>query len=404
MPEQINNRALAFLPVAEIEPKALQQIVELSQMPFIHGHVAVMPDVHFGRGAPVGSVIPTVDAIIPAAVGVDLGCGMMAVKTSLHEDQIDAIDRKRIREKIEQRVPMGAGKYCTELSSDTDEYISELEEDFLIDYSGCAGCPDVEKSNLISIATPTNWKHQLGTLGGGNHFIEIVADEGGDVWAFLHSGSRGIGNKIAQYYIARARDWMKRWHINLTSPDLAYLVHNCPDFHAYLNDLTWAQNFALLNRDLMMDRVLEILIEYYGDVATSDEIRCHHNFTQLERYNKTDVLVSRKGAIMAGKGVMGLIPGSMGTRSYVVRGLGDLSSYCSAPHGAGRRMSRRAAKQAFTMEDFDRDMDGIEVRRSPELLDELPGAYKSIDSVMSWASSLVEPVHEFHQLINAKGD
>ena len=395
---QINKTAISWLPLEQIEPAAMQQIVKIASMPFIYKHVAIMPDCHVGMGATVGSCIPTDGAIIPAAVGVDIGCGMVAVRTPLSRDDLPA-DLRGIREGIERRIPLSAGKYNRSVSSTAQARVATLEKkagDRLSLYRKLSGRAD--------------WRLQLGSLGSGNHFIEITLDESEGVWAFLHSGSRGIGNKIAMQHIRTAQRLMKRESIRLPDRDLAYLSEGTEEFDEYIRDLRWAQDFALLNREEMMDRVMtELSYTVYGEGGHEGElelerIQCHHNFTQKERHYGKDVLVSRKGAIQAKEGQMGLIPGSMGTASYVVRGLGSVDAFETAPHGAGRRFSRTQARKRFTMDDFDRDMQGIEVRRSKEFIDELPGAYKDIDTVMEQSRDLVEIVHTFRQIVNVKGD
>ena len=395
---QINETAISWLPPEQIEPAAMQQIVKLASMPFIYKHVAVMPDCHVGMGATVGSCIPTDGAIIPAAVGVDIGCGMVAVRTPLSRSDLPE-NLSGIREGIERRIPLSAGKYDRRLSSTAEPRFAALEEkggDRLRVYK--------------KLSRRVDWRRQLGSLGSGNHFIEITVDESGSVWAFLHSGSRGIGNRIATHHIGTAQKLMKQQSIRLPDRDLAYLSEGTEEFEDYIHDLRWAQDFALFNREEMMDRVMtELSYTVYGEGGHEGElelerIQCHHNFTQKERHYGKDVWVSRKGAIQAKEGQMGLIPGSMGTASYVVRGLGSAEAFETAPHGAGRRFSRGEARRRFTMDDFDRDMQGIEVRRSKEFIDELPGAYKDIDTVMEQSKDLVEIVHTFRQIVNVKGD
>ena len=395
---QINKTAISWLPPEQIELAAMQQIVKIASMPFIYKHVAIMPDCHVGMGATVGSCIPTDGAIIPAAVGVDIGCGMVAVRTPLSRDDLPA-RLSGIREGIERRIPLSAGKYNRSVSSTAKARVATLEKK--------AG----ERLGLYrKLSGRADWRLQLGSLGSGNHFIEITLDESEGVWAFLHSGSRGIGNKIAMQHIRTAQRLMKRESIRLPDRDLAYLSEGTEEFDEYIRDLRWAQDFALLNREEMMDRVMtELSYTVYGEGGHEGElelerIQCHHNFTQKERHYDKDVLVSRKGAIQAKEGQMGLIPGSMGTASYVVRGLGSVDAFETAPHGAGRRFSRTQARKRFTMDDFDRDMQGIEVRRSKEFIDELPGAYKDIDTVMEQSRDLVEIVHTFSQIVNVKGD
>ena len=395
---RINETAISWIPPEQIEPAAMQQIVNLASMPFIFRHVAIMPDCHVGMGATVGSCIPTDGAIIPAAVGVDIGCGMVAVRTPLTPEDLP-VDLSGIREGIERRIPLSAGKYDRRLSATAEPRVAALEE---------KGGDRLRVYRKLS--RRVDWRRQLGSLGSGNHFIEITVDESGGVWTFLHSGSRGIGNRIATQHIKTAQRLMKEQSIKLPDRDLAYLSEGTEEFDEYIFDLRWAQDFALLNREEMMDRVMtELSYTVYGEGGHEDElelerIQCHHNFTQKERHYGKDVWVSRKGAIQAKEGQMGLIPGSMGTASYVVRGLGSESAFETAPHGAGRRFSRGEARRRFTLEDFDRDMVGIEVRRSKEFIDELPGAYKDIDTVMEQSRDLVEIVHTFRQIVNVKGD
>ncbi|MYC34720.1 MAG: RtcB family protein [Chloroflexi bacterium] len=390
-PLNIGPNVLSWLPAEQIEDSAMQQIENLSRMPFIFKHVAVMPDCHFGMGATVGSVIPTNRAIIPAAVGVDIGCGMIAVKTPLTRDDLPE-DLSDIRKAIEHQVPLSAGHYNRSVKKTAKPRIEQLE----------AKAAELDRLDFYD-KLDKNWRKQLGSLGSGNHFIEVVLDEEGYAWAFLHSGSRGVGNRIATNHIKIAKALMEKWYIDLPDADLAYLVEDTPEFDDYMKDLDWAQEFALLNREEMMDRIIRLLQYRCGDFEPVETIQCHHNFTQREHHFGKNILVSRKGAIEAREGQLGLIPGSMGTRSYVVRGKGNAASFNTAPHGAGRRLSRNKARNNFTMEDFDRDMAGIEVNRSEAFLDELPGAYKDIDLVMEQSAGLVEVLHTFRQIVNVKG-
>ncbi len=390
---EINDRAVAWLPSEEIEEAALNQIEMVSRMPFVFRHVSVMPDCHLGKGATVGSVIPTVGAIIPAAVGVDIGCGMVAAKTSLKRDDLPD-DLSGIREGIERRIPLAAGGSNSRLTAGVVERVALIEEeagDRLSFYDG----------------VKRNWREQIGTLGSGNHFIEIVLDETGDVWAFLHSGSRGIGARVAEHHMAIAKAEMADAGVDLQDPDLAYLTEGTETFDDYIADLYWCQDYALHNRADMMDRVLtELSYAIHGDdsgIKRVETVMCHHNFTARETHFGEDVWVSRKGAIEASDGQPGLIPGSMGTRSYCVTGLGEPESFRTAPHGAGRRFSRGEARRRFTMEDYDRSMEGIEARRSPDFLDELPEAYKDIDTVMEYSRDLVSITEVFSQIVNVKG-
>jgi tRNA-splicing ligase RtcB (3'-phosphate/5'-hydroxy nucleic acid ligase) len=387
---RLGEKAVLFAPPHTIEPEALKQIENTASMPFIFKHVAVMPDCHYGKGATVGTVLATKGSIIPAAVGVDIGCGMIAVKTPLTREDIP--DPAAIRSGIERRIPMSAGHNNRSLTNTAAARVQELESLAQRDYN----------------AIDPKWKLQLGTLGGGNHFIELATDESNTVWATLHSGSRGIGNKIGNMHIRRAQTLTKG--TSLPDRDLAYLTEGTKEFDEYIRDVLWAQNFARLNRDEMMDRVMtELSRSVYGDAAhvrdlEVQRINCHHNFTQLEEHFGERIWVTRKGAIEARRGMWAMIPGSMGTRSYIVTGLDNVMAFSSAPHGAGRRLSRTAARRQYTMADLDNAMRGIEFRRSSVLLDEIPSAYKDIDEVMANAKDLVEVKYVLKQFVNVKGD
>ena len=393
--ERVNEKAVVFLPWATIESEAQQQILNTAKMPFVFKHVAVMPDCHYGKGATVGTVLATDGAVIPAAVGVDIGCGMIAVRTPLKRS--DVSDPAKVRSGIERRIPMSAGKNNTKLTSTAAQRVKTLVE-----------------LARDTRATPDqydkNWKLALGTLGGGNHFIELAEDADGAVWVTLHSGSRGVGNKIGNHYIKVAQDLCKKMLVKLPDRDLAYLPEDHPAFAAYLRDLNWAQQFALHNRNEMMDRVLtEVSFAVYAEDGHQADIELqrinsHHNFTQKEHHFGRNVWITRKGAIMAKKSDWAMIPGSMGTRSYIVVGKEHPVSFHSAPHGAGRRYSRTKARGLFSMEDLSRAMEGIEYRHSKVLLDEIPGAYKDIDQVMENAKDLVEIKFILKQFINVKGD
>ncbi|HVQ96920.1 MAG TPA: RtcB family protein [Mycobacteriales bacterium] len=374
---------------SQLEPAALEQAKRTAALPFVYPHLALMPDAHLGKGATVGSVIPTVAAIIPAAVGVDIGCGMIAVRTQFHWPDLSTMDTAALRAAIEAAVPLSAGVYNTGLADTAQARVATLEAAAKEDYARFAG----------------NWRLQLGTLGSGNHFIEVTVDEAQRVWLFLHSGSRGVGNKIAQWHIKVAQRLCRQWWIQLPDPDLAYLAEGTDEFWAYLRDLRWAQRFALLNREEMMDRVVGCLGAWVGEPVEADErINCHHNFTQQEEHFHKKVWVSRKGAIEATAGRPGLIPGSMGTASYVVTGKGDPVSLNSSPHGAGRQLSRSAARRKFTVDDLRAAMRGIEYRDTDAFIDEIPAAYKDIDQVMADAAGLVEIQHTLRQVVNVKGD
>lgn len=388
--EEITKRFLNWASILEESTRA--QVQMTSEMPFIFPHVALMPDAHLGKGCAVGAVLPTLGAIMPAAVGVDIGCGMIAVRTQFRAQELP-VERKPLREDIEAVVPVSAGKYNPAVTREhTQTRIQELEQR-----------ADNAKFDPASYAA--NWQLQLGTLGSGNHFIEVSLDEEDRVWLFLHSGSRGVGNKIAMHHIKVAQELCRKWWINLPDPDLAYLVEGTDEFWAYIRELRWAQHFALLNREEMMDRVVSSFETWVGaDVVESERINCHHNYTVQERHFGKNVWLSRKGAIDAGKGVPGLIPGSMGTRSYVVKGKGNPLALNSSPHGAGREYGRRHAQRTFTYDQLVKSMEGIEWSGSKEYIDEIPNAYKDIDVVMKDADDLVEIRHTLRQIINVKGD
>lgn len=372
----------------KVEAKAIQQLKNTAALPFVYKHIAAMPDVHLGIGATVGSVVATKGAICPACVGVDIGCGMMAVKTDLDyrvvQDKVVAI-----RHSIERSVPVGF---------DQHKHISgEIAHNRLWN------------TNIALLESELKSKamKQLGTLGGGNHFIELCLDEHNNVWVMLHSGSRGVGNKIATRHINDAKDLMARMFINLPDKDLAYFAMNTPQFNVYMHDLMWCQEYALENRKHMMNAVLKDLSYAVhgedGKVGITDSVNCHHNYVAREYHYGENVLVTRKGAVRAQVGDMGIIPGSMGTKSYIVRGLGNPESFNSCSHGAGRRMSRTQAQKQFTMEDFAKQTEGVECRKDAGVLDEIPGAYKDIDEVMENQKDLVEIVATLKQFLCIKG-
>jgi tRNA-splicing ligase RtcB (3'-phosphate/5'-hydroxy nucleic acid ligase) len=389
---RLNEKAVLFLPPSEVEAEAMKQIRNTASLPFIFKHVAVMPDCHYGKGATVGTVLATKGAIIPAAVGVDIGCGMIAVRTSLKRDDIR--DPAGIRHGIERRVPMSAGHNNKALTPTAATRVARLEQMATRDYQ----------------PTDPSWKLQLGTLGGGNHFIELATDEDNHVWLTVHSGSRGIGNRIGNLYIKKAQQQTAARGVSLPDRDLASLAEGTPEFDAYIRDLLWAQEFARLSRDEMMDRIVAVVTRavFGAPVPPTgfeiSRINCHHNFSQVEHHFGEDVWVTRKGAIQARRGMWAMIPGSMGTRSYIVTGLQNAMAFESAPHGAGRRYSRTAARKRFSMADLDAAMHGIEYRRSHVLLDEIPSAYKDIDEVIEHANTLVEVRHVLRQFVNVKGD
>ena len=387
--KKITDRLLSW--ASMLEENTEQQARTTARMPFVFPHLALMPDAHLGLGATVGSVIPTLGAVMPAAVGVDIGCGMIAVRTQFRAADLPS-DLQGLREQIERAIPLSAGASNRKIVATAEPRIAELE----------AMAAD---AGFDPASAHRGWRNQLGTLGSGNHFIEVSLDEQDRVWLFLHSGSRGVGNKIAQRHIAVAKGLMQRWWIELPDPDLAYLVEGTPEFDRYIAELRWAQHFALLNREEMMDRVVRQLSEVLGTpVDEQERINCHHNFTQRETHWGKDVWVSRKGAIQAKAGQPGLIPGSMGTASYVVEGLGNEPSLESSPHGAGRLYSRSAARRTFTHDELRAAMAGIEYRDTDAFLDEIPAAYKPIDQVMADAAELVTIRHTLRQVVNVKGD
>lgn len=388
--EHLSKKTISWASILDNQTR--DQAIMTGSMPFIFPHLALMPDAHLGKGATVGSVIPTRGAIIPAAVGVDIGCGMNALRTQFTVADLEGLDRAELRVAIEQAIPLSAGNYNSHLTS-TAAFRVELLED------------DAVQVGFDPDDYAPNWRMQLGTLGSGNHFIEVTADQDDLVWLFLHSGSRGIGNKIAQHHIKVAQDQCKDRFIDLPHDDLAYLVEGEPEFDLYIAELRWAQEFARLNRDEMMDRVRHCFEKWVGaEVVTEREVSCHHNYTSKEHHFGSDVWLSRKGAIDAHEGVLGLIPGSMGDKSYVVRGKGNPVALHSAPHGAGRQYSRSAARKTFTHEQLREAMGDIEYRDTDAFIDEIPAAYKPIDQVMADADDLVEIVWELRQLINVKGD
>jgi tRNA-splicing ligase RtcB (3'-phosphate/5'-hydroxy nucleic acid ligase) len=387
----------------DIEPEAIQQLVNASQLPIIHGHIAAMPDVHLGIGATVGSVIPTRSAIIPAAVGVDIGCGMNAVRLSIKASDLpDSL--YRVRTAIESAVPVGfsqhdASKLRGSQHARTARPLNQRLETIADKH------PALAKMQKRFNET---WICQLGTLGGGNHFIELCLDEEQYVWVMLHSGSRGIGNVMGRYFIQAAKKDMRRHKMNLPDADLAYFSEGSTWFDDYVEAVGWAQDYALGNRSEMMRLVLEVLERELSPnlgawKVMGEAINCHHNYVQKETHFGENVFVTRKGAISAREGELGIIPGSMGTKSYIVRGLGNEQSFCSCSHGAGRRMSRTAARRMFSREDLEAQTLGVECRKDGGVLDEIPAAYKDIDVVMANQSDLVEIVHTLKQLVCVKG-
>ncbi|MFH2072211.1 MAG: RtcB family protein [Actinomycetota bacterium] len=392
MTQKINSKLISW--ASDIDPKALEQAEVSSTLPFIFGHIALMPDAHWGLGATVGSVIPTLGAIIPAAVGVDIGCGMIAVETSLTASDLPD-DLKPLLGSIQRSVPAGVGQ---------GQQHNER---------GMAWLTANPNENVDGFGLETKTCQQFGSLGSGNHFIEVCLSPDETVWVVLHSGSRGVGNMLARHHIAVAKGIMSDYFIELPDPDLAYLVEGRPEFDAYMTDLMWAQNYALANRERMMDAVLRDISftlrpDNVSEPVPFDEVRrinCHHNYTAREHHRGKNIWVTRKGAIRAREGDYGVIPGSMGTNSYIVRGLGNPSSWNSSAHGAGRRMSRGQAKKEFTVEDLAAAMEGKTWLEGAagKLLDEIPGSYKDIEVVMRDQADLVAVETELHQILNYKG-
>lgn len=386
-----------------MDREAEQQLRNAAQMPFIHSHIAVMPDVHWGMGATIGSVIPTLKAIIPAAVGVDIGCGMMAVQTSLKAADLPE-SLKEIRSNIEQAVPHGrtnnGGRGDRGAWADIPEEEAEAWKEL------GPGLDSIVEKNPKVMRKHSNNVNHLGTLGTGNHFIEVCLDEADRVWFMLHSGSRGIGNRIGMYFIELAKEDMRRWHINLPDANLAYLPEGTDHFAAYIEAVEWAQKFAMTNRELMMKAVIQAVQSSKGIPpfeANLEVVNCHHNYVARENHFGKNVLVTRKGAVRARLGDMGIIPGSMGAKSFIVRGLGNKDSFDSCSHGAGRAMSRTEAKRRFSVEDHIKATEGVECRKDKAVIDETPAAYKDIDAVMEAQKDLVEIAHTLRQIICVKG-
>lgn len=382
------------------EEQAQQQLRNIASLPFIHRWVAAMPDVHKGIGATVGSVVPTVGAVIPAAVGVDIGCGMIAAKTTLTASDLPD-NLFGIRDAIERAVPHGrsdnGGRNDRGAWGEPPEDVMAAWKMLEVDFSAIA-----QKHKAVEKAKQAP---HLGTLGTGNHFIEVCIDEANAVWFMLHSGSRGIGNRIGSYFIELAKKDMRKWYINLPDQDLAYFPEGTEHFDDYVRAVEWAQRFAMMNRQLMMNHVVEAV---KGEVSKPfdsaiEAVNCHHNYVSRERHYGKNVLVTRKGAVRARKDELGIIPGSMGARSYIVRGLGNPESFESCSHGAGRAMSRTEAKRRFTLADHAQATHHVECRKDADVIDETPAAYKSIDAVMEAQSDLVEVVHTLRQVVCVKG-
>lgn len=377
----------------DIDPAALAQLKNVSTLPFVHAHgVVAMPDVHVGIGATVGSVIATDHAVIPAAVGVDIGCGINAVRLSLHASDLPD-NLAPIRHQIERDVPLGMGPTGSHKHKNRPAFDPDLAKRLQLIM---AKHPGLEKNNAQS---------QIGTLGSGNHFIEICLDQNDAVWVMLHSGSRGIGNLIGRYFIEKAKKRMESFGIQLPDNDLAYLPDDSDDFKDYVEAVQWAQDYAFENRRVMMKKTIAALRRHIKKPVeiTQEAINCHHNYVEQETHFGRQLWVTRKGAIRARDGDLGVIPGSMGQRSYIVRGKGNLDSYCSCAHGAGRKFSRTAARKQFSVDDLRAQTEGVECRKDSAVLDELPAAYKDIDEVMANQTDLVEVLHTLKQVVCVKG-
>src|SRR5713101_5724341 len=388
----INARVPVKVWTDSIEPQAVEQLKNTASLPFVFHHVAAMPDVHLGIGATVGSVVATKGAVCPAAVGVDIGCGMMARKTAIPSERLGADALKKLRQSIEREIPVG---------------FQQKKEPFA---EGLAWARDRGRPHAASDSLMSKAVRQLGTLGGGNHFIEVCIDEDdGLIWLLLHSGSRNIGKTVAEIHINRAKGALHEAIEKLPDRNLAYFLEGTPDFRKYRQDVQWCQDYAFANREIMMARLLRQLayaLGFEGDVSRlglTMSVNCHHNYIADEVHFGEKVLVTRKGAIRAGAGELGIIPGSMGTGSFIVRGLGNREAFESAPHGAGRKMSRGEAKRRFSCEDLARQTAGVECRKDAGVLDEIPGAYKPIGEVIEKSSDLVEVVARLRQIVCVKG-
>lgn len=388
-----------------VEDSAMEQIDKLCALPFIHKHIAIMPDVHCGYGSTVGSVIATKGVIIPAAVGVDIGCGMMAVKIEADIPDNLAV----VRSAIEAAVPHGRSHHGgpgDEGAWDDWDSAPQAVQTAWNTMSRSVEWAFIKEKypKLLAGKRGTNTFRHLGTLGTGNHFIELCLDESDEPWVMLHSGSRGIGNRIGMFFIQLAKEEMKRWHCNVPDVDLAYLPEGTEHFNAYRQAVHWAQEYARINRELMMSQVLSALAKIMpGLFITKTAVNCHHNYVEMENHFGSNVWITRKGAVRARKGDLGIIPGSMGTRSYIVEGLGNKDSFNSCSHGAGRVMSRTKARNAFTVADLEAQTEGVECRKDADVLDEIPGAYKDIDEVMANQIDLVKPLHTLKQIVCVKG-
>ena len=384
----------------EVEQSALDQIFNISQLPVLAGHIAIMPDVHMGKGATVGSVIPTRSAIIPAAVGVDIGCGMVAAMTNLTATDLpDSL--LALRNQIERDVPVGFNEHAKGIPSVSGPYADILRKNLT---KTMQAWDTLTMKQKLGRADEKKIGRQIGTLGGGNHFIEICLDTNSNVWIMLHSGSRGIGNQIGTLAVTIAKEQAAKRGWGLPDADLAWLDEGTPEFDSYIEAMHWAQDYARFNRDTMMNLVIAAVKHRIPKMQVVGEvINSHHNFTSLEEHFGQEMWITRKGAVSAKLGQMGIIPGSMGTKSYIVQGKGCVDAYCSCSHGAGRKMSRNQAKKLFTSLDLETQTAGVDCRKDADVVDEIPGAYKDIDHVMAAQADLVDIVHTLKQVLCIKG-
>ncbi len=396
-----DGKVKAWVHGVALEEAAMEQLLQSSRLPFLHHWIAAMPDVHWGRGATIGSVIPLKGAIVPAAVGVDIGCGMMAVKTSLRASDLPS-DLRGIRAQIERDVPHGKsfGRY------DRGSHSREIPKEVMNTWMELKpGFERILECHPDAVREANTYRH-LGTLGGGNHFLEICLDENQDVWVMLHSGSRGVGNRIGTYFIEKAREAMQKKGLETPNRELAWFEEGSQMFEDYWHALSWGQEFARRNREIMMSRTLDALRRSQGIPpfeARLEAVNCHHNYASREVHFGEEVYVTRKGAVRAGEGELGIIPGSMGAKSFIVRGRGNPDSFHSCSHGAGRAMSRKKAREHFGLEDHLKATEGVECRKDLGVIDETPGAYKPIEKVMQAQSDLVETVHTLKQVLCVKG-
>ncbi len=379
----------------DVDDRSMEQLGNIAKLPFIHHHIAAMPDVHLGLGATIGSVIATHKAIIPAAVGVDIGCGMVAARLSITANDLDEKSLKKVFDQITRDVPVGRAQHAD------NRVLVDAVKPF---EPGLKRLTDRHPELLKSFGKFSKWINQMGSLGGGNHFIEVCLDEADQVWVMLHSGSRGIGNAIADHFIKLARKDMERWMINLPDRDLAYFPEGTEHFDDYVEAVHWAQEYAMQNRQCMLDLVLSALARHLPAFeVTTEAVNCHHNYVAHEHHYGANVWVTRKGAIRAREGDLGIVPGSMGAKSYIVRGKGNPESFNSSAHGAGRKMSRTAAEKAFNETDLANQTVGVICRKDKGVIDEIPGAYKDIDQVMANQNDLTEILHTLKQVVCVKG-